>query len=389
MTVVATINPGFTGSMHNDATVTSSTPDPDTSDNTATVTTSVGASADLSVTVVDSPDPVLAGRTVTWTINVVNQGPSTATVVELLDLLPDEVTFASAEATSGSAACVHVTIPDDPPSHQVECDLGTIAPGAAPTTVVVKAVVKSGTSPGAILNTATVSSATTDPDGSDDSALATTQVNTSADLRMALTSDKDVYKASATIVYTATVTNAGPSDAQPPRVTVDLPPIKAAVYVFDTAGCTKTGQQLVCVADGDGGDCAVNRTTPTTVFHTFYGMSPQRSTSSGDWATWSNITPPVPSGEGSSFYPPFEASATNGDTIAMAGNALYVSRNNGTAWTRLGYPSGGGATGLFIPNADTVLVGMSDGRILRTTWSGYGVERAGRADDTAVGCGRQ
>jgi hypothetical protein len=124
------------------------------------------------------------------------------------------------------------------------------------------------------------------------------------------------------------------------------------------------------VADGDGGDCAVNRTTPTTVFHTFYGMSPQRSTSSGDWATWANITPPVPSGEGSSFYPPFEASATNGDTIAMAGNALYVSRNNGTAWSRLGYPSGGGATALFIPNADTVLVGMGDGRILRTTWSG-------------------
>ncbi len=124
------------------------------------------------------------------------------------------------------------------------------------------------------------------------------------------------------------------------------------------------------VADGDGGDCAVNRTNPATVFHTFYGMSPQRSTSSGDWATWANITPPVPMGEGSSFYPPFEASATNGDTIAMAGNALYVSRNSGTAWTRLGYPSGGSGTGLFIPNADTVLVGMSDGRVLRTTWSG-------------------
>ena len=247
MTVVATINPGFTGSMHNDASVTSSTADPDTSDNTATVTTTVGASADLSVTVVDSPDPVLAGRTVTWTINVVNDGPSTATVVGFLDLLPRRGDLRLAEATSGSAACVHVTIPDDPPSHQVECDLGTIAPGAAPTTVVVKAVVKSGTLPGAILNTATVSSATTDPDGGDDSALATTQVNTSADLRMALTSDKDVYKASATIVYPATVTNAGPSDAQAPSVTVDLPSIKAAVYVFDTAGCTKTGQQLVCV----------------------------------------------------------------------------------------------------------------------------------------------
>ena len=34
----------------------------------------------------------------------------------------------------------------------------------------------------------------------------------------------------------------------------------------------------VHVADGDGGDCAVNRTTPATCFHTYFGMSPERST---------------------------------------------------------------------------------------------------------------
>ncbi|HKN45672.1 MAG TPA: hypothetical protein VJW23_17300, partial [Propionibacteriaceae bacterium] len=32
------------------------------------------------------------------------------------------------------------------------------------------------------------------------------------------------------------------------------------------------------IADGDGGDCGVNRTNPRTVFHTYYGMSPERST---------------------------------------------------------------------------------------------------------------
>ena len=124
------------------------------------------------------------------------------------------------------------------------------------------------------------------------------------------------------------------------------------------------------VADGDGGDCAVNRPNPSIVFHTFYNMSPQRSTTNGNWASWTSVYPPVPSGEGSPFYPPFEASATNGDTIAMAGNALYVSRNNGTAWTRLAYPSGGTGSGLFIPTADLAYVGMTDGRILQTRWTG-------------------
>jgi hypothetical protein len=124
------------------------------------------------------------------------------------------------------------------------------------------------------------------------------------------------------------------------------------------------------IADGDGGDCGVNRGNPTTVFHTYYGMSPERSTSSGNFGSWSDIRPPVPADEGSLFYPPFEASATAGDTIAIGGGALYISRNNGTNWTRSAFPGNGTATALFIPNADTVFVGLQDGRVFRTRWNG-------------------
>ena len=124
------------------------------------------------------------------------------------------------------------------------------------------------------------------------------------------------------------------------------------------------------IADGDGGDCAVNRANPATVFHTYYGMSPERSAASGDWASWAWIGPPLAPGEGSLFYPPLEASATNGDTVAMGGDRLYVSRNNGTTWTPLGFPSAARSSALAVPNADTVYVGTTDGRIFRTTWSG-------------------
>lgn len=124
------------------------------------------------------------------------------------------------------------------------------------------------------------------------------------------------------------------------------------------------------VADGDGGDCGVNRTNPRTVFHTYFGMSPERSAARGDWGSWGWIAPPVPSGEGSLFYPPFECSASGGDTVALGGDAVYLSRNNGTAWTRLAFPGAARSSAMYIPNVDTVFVGSTDGRIFRTQWTG-------------------
>ncbi|CAB3809600.1 hypothetical protein LMG28614_07080 [Paraburkholderia ultramafica] len=124
------------------------------------------------------------------------------------------------------------------------------------------------------------------------------------------------------------------------------------------------------VADGDGGDCAINRTTPNTVFHTYYSMSPERSTTGGDFGSWTYLPPPVPAGEGSLFYPPMDASASGGDTIAIGGDALYVSRNNMTSWTRLPFPSAARSSAMYVPNANTLYVGSTDGRIFRTTWNG-------------------
>ncbi len=122
--------------------------------------------------------------------------------------------------------------------------------------------------------------------------------------------------------------------------------------------------------DGDGGDCAVNRADPRTVFHTFFGMSPERSDSRGDPGTWTGVAPSVPAGEGSLFYPPLETSATNGTTVALGGGALYVSRDNAANWTRLAFPAAGTAGALYVPTADQVLVGTTTGRLYRTTWSG-------------------
>ncbi|MDQ3871944.1 MAG: hypothetical protein M3301_10080, partial [Chloroflexota bacterium] len=130
------------------------------------------------------------------------------------------------------------------------------------------------------------------------------------------------------------------------------------------------------VGDADGGDCGVNRANPQVVFHTRQWWALFRSTSGGALGSWTNITPARPAGEDVGlFYPPFECSASTGNTIALGGRSLYVSRDLGTTWTRLAYPAAGVASALYVPDADTVLVGLTDGRIFRTrftagAWSG-------------------
>ncbi|HHN93164.1 MAG TPA: DUF11 domain-containing protein, partial [Anaerolineae bacterium] len=63
---------------------------------TDTVTVPIGVLADLSVVKVDGPDPVPVGDYLTYTLRVVNNGPSLARNVSVTDTLPSEVTFLSA-----------------------------------------------------------------------------------------------------------------------------------------------------------------------------------------------------------------------------------------------------------------------------------------------------
>jgi len=124
------------------------------------------------------------------------------------------------------------------------------------------------------------------------------------------------------------------------------------------------------VADGDGGDCAVNRAAPAIVWHTYYEMSPEISHSHADWNSWTDVSPPVPHGEGSPFYPPVGLSSTDGTTFAIAGNALYVSRDNGAHWDRLSIPTGDSGGDITVPDADHIWLGTSGGSVFHTSWSG-------------------
>jgi hypothetical protein len=120
------------------------------------------------------------------------------------------------------------------------------------------------------------------------------------------------------------------------------------------------------IADGDGGDCGVNHTSPQVVFHTYYGMGVERSVTRGDFGSFTWLGP-QPHGYEALFYPPLEV---NNDTVAMAGQSVFISRNQGTAFTEVTFPPGGVASSLYIPNPDTVFIGTTDGRLFHTSWSG-------------------
>jgi uncharacterized repeat protein (TIGR01451 family)/uncharacterized delta-60 repeat protein len=110
-----------------------------------TTTESIVPQADLSVTATDGPDPLAAGDTLTYTILVMNNGPSMATGVMLTNDLPPGMNFISVSTTLGTCAAV---------SNQVVCNLGSLGSGLPPATIT---VLGTPTLPGTITSLASVS----------------------------------------------------------------------------------------------------------------------------------------------------------------------------------------------------------------------------------------
>src|SRR5262249_2776601 len=80
--LTATIDPTFTGSLSNTATITGSNADPNPGNNSSTAMTTVVAMADLTV-VKTGPATANAGTNATYTVTLTNAGPSFATSVSL------------------------------------------------------------------------------------------------------------------------------------------------------------------------------------------------------------------------------------------------------------------------------------------------------------------
>ncbi len=187
----------------------SGTNDPNLTNNSATVQTTVGMSttADLSITNTDTPNPVIAGNNITYTVVVTNNGAAAASTVAFSEAIPANTTFVSATPVPSTGWSCPVA------GGTLTCSNATLASGASATFTVVLTV-NSGTASGAVItDTANVSSTTTDPNPNNNSATATDVVATAgqADLSVTSAASPNPVTNGNNITYTQTVTNNGPA----------------------------------------------------------------------------------------------------------------------------------------------------------------------------------
>ncbi|HUE73169.1 MAG TPA: right-handed parallel beta-helix repeat-containing protein [Pirellulaceae bacterium] len=253
-TVTGTVASSATGTISNTATITAppNTFETDLTNNSATETTTLLVSADLSVTKSDSPDPVVAGENLTYTIVVTNNGPSDAQSVTLTDLIPAGTTFVSFTEPSGFTS----TEPAVGGTGTVTSTTPTLAAGAVATFTLVVQANASLLDGSTISNTATVSTATADPTPGNNSVTATTTVSSSADLSVTKSDSPDTVVAGENLTYTIVVTNNGPSDAQNVVLTDAIPANTTFVSFTSPSGWSNT-------TPPPGGTGTVTSTTPT------------------------------------------------------------------------------------------------------------------------------
>lgn len=222
---------------------TQRTDDPNTNNNTVTESTQVvePTDADLRLTQTDSPDPVVVGNNLLYTITVENLGPSNSTAPLITDTLPTGVTFVSGVTPQGTG-CSNT-------NGTVSCGLGALAAGASGTaeiTVTVNEV-------GELRNSASVVGNENDPNLNNNARLELTTAiadDSEADMSVALRDDPDPVLNGETVTLIATVSNDGPGDVA--AATMDLTISQGAFGAINPAqgSCTPSGRDLSCSLAG-------------------------------------------------------------------------------------------------------------------------------------------
>jgi uncharacterized repeat protein (TIGR01451 family) len=213
-----TLDPDYpSATLVNTATITTSPiGDTNAANNTASDTDAVTSIvAELSITKIDSTDPVLPGDALTYTITVSNAGPDAARSVVVTDTVP--APFVVTGVSTGSGTCIAT-------GNLVTCALDPL-PAGATWAITVQMSVPADAPAGTFTNTATVAGIG-DVDPTNNAASQPTtigQLAGSADLTLAKTVDDPSPQEGDTITYRITVTNAGPDDATGVQVTDVLP----------------------------------------------------------------------------------------------------------------------------------------------------------------------
>jgi uncharacterized repeat protein (TIGR01451 family) len=211
-TVVVKVNSTQNANLSNTATVTSSVLDSDASNNSSTQTTTVIQSADLKISKTATPASPAVGGAFNYTVTVTNDGPSTATNVQVTDRLPpvtDVLVNSPSITTSQGSAVYNVATPN------IVWTVGTLAPNTSATlTIPATRLIASFT-----VNVAEVTAVTqSDPDStpgnniaSEDDQASVTVPSQSIDLAVTKAVNNSTPSLGQSVVFTVSVTNTSSS----------------------------------------------------------------------------------------------------------------------------------------------------------------------------------
>lgn len=195
--------------------------------------------SDLAATVSAAPNPVILGQSLTYTIHITNQGPSTAKSVILSQVLPASVTVNSVQCSQGAGSSA---------GGVVTCNLGAMgALSHASVVVRVTPLIE-----GIAMSSISVSSEQLDFNQSDNTVTVETQVNPpTADIAIGLNAVPSSVVVGETVALTLSVTNKGPSSASAIFVTNMLPQgLSLSSSSISQGSISTSGSNIVVCAFG-------------------------------------------------------------------------------------------------------------------------------------------
>ena len=228
MTITARVTQA--GTVTNTASVTASDqPDPDPTDNTSSVTLTTQTIADLAITKTLTGSAV-PGRATTYSIVVTNTGPSPVTAASVTDLFPVALVAPAWTCTADPGSSCAAASGTGNLATTVTLEAGDRA------TFTVTGLIAANAT-GLLVNTATVTApaGAVDPDPANNTATSSVTLTPSADLHITKEGPLNAV-AGTNVVYTITVTNAGPSDAT--GVTLADPTPPGLTFVANAGDCT-------------------------------------------------------------------------------------------------------------------------------------------------------
>jgi len=239
--VAASVDPGVT--LTNTARVSALQPDSAAADNLSAASVIATAQADLRVSVADTPDPVVAGDDLTYSLVVVNNGPSEAHGVTLTAAFPAGLTVRTILPSQGGCGL-------SADGRALTCDIGRLGVTAGDKQAVVSVRVHVAPSVrGTLALPVSARSDVADAVPANNTVTASTRVTVDVALRIThqVVAPEEAVAGEA-LTYQLVVTNTGRSDATVVSVADTLP---VALTTVDSATatqgtCAVVNRQVTC-----------------------------------------------------------------------------------------------------------------------------------------------